>query len=88
MGITRRNFTCQPDFALISRVLSVVAVILQGVPAWTYKFSVFYSPTSRNDRKIYLLRIKMKQKIIFKITKLHFDAKKVFFPEAFLEVGA
>ena len=33
--------------------------ILHGVPAWTYKVSVVYSPTSKNDQKKYFLRIEI-----------------------------
>ena len=45
MGIKRRNFTHQMDLLSFRELLSVVAVILQGVPVLAYKFFVFNSPT-------------------------------------------
>ena len=65
MGVKRRNFTRQTDFALISRVFI----------CWRCNFTcstsmdVFYSPTSKNDRKKYFLRVEVNQKIIFGKTK-------------------
>ena len=89
MLLIKRILLSFPEF------LSVVAEILHGVPAWTFPYfihhppawthtiSVLYSPTSKNGRKKYFVRVEVNQTIIFGKAKLHFDAKNIFFSKHF-----